>query len=961
VPAIDEHVPGNQQTEETLLLPFESNLIAVDEEVPVFTEEQLEALYENSELIANKEFVETFLKTSNQERHEFYDLLMHYYKARLALVDTNKKIKYLKSDYESQKQKIWETEEFTASASGKCGDGSKVKHAHNYKQVKFSSDAAVALNKVLQEIRQVLKEVLCMKSYTCQLAIKHIDLYIHDLVTNLPFARDLRADSYVTAWPAYLVPKTAQTQLQELQQCISVLFMFHRRRLADEDFATHLHTWTIQLVSCLLRVSTVNDHLFLLNHLLRCPPGVGQWGSCLLQVLPPTLSGSIYQQWCWSFEQTDQLSSEVTQRLIPPQLEGTSHTLLSDVDSSSWGGHLLDHFVAMLATLLFPVKQRDEMLADLEVSLTPVSDTDGKNQSWTFVDEDGEEDDDPTESSLLLKETDYIEFYNQFPLSSVFQYILGIQSVDSASDYSVERMTSFRLMRLFAFSNCLIKVLGAAFSTLQQLRYKRFIQIIGQSIRQIFENISDHWIAYQSWRKDVLGESEEQVPLTIGSEPAFSLMRLQHELDELSLRSVECFLQVHHLGIWQFLADMPYHSISPRIVWKMFWMLIDSSDNADCPTSGVFNWKERLNDPVRRDAFSSRLMAMSFSESTFLLTTFANMARSQPEHKEFVEGVCLEIYEISQMNSTVREFFGRTGQDLLGSVATSCPHIISILLARVSLTIADTRMDAVHLFKALPLQKWIPTDGDMQILRSFLLQHGISSCQHHLARSVLANLNWGLTDSDGYGELALPVSLHRAVAVILVEVDLACDLAAVRKLAGGDVLAQWNLYKAGEDIRKVVSGWLWTVALSLRLHRSNQPAPILRPTSASEAQSLQETEQSLEIPNLDESIDFLPVKQASPQSALACFIALSATSLGHKSELRSYCPGLLLTIKIEQNVELGIGDLLWCMCLILLIECSVLCDVVSNIELINDKFHCIGSFTVYLPSSAVCTDQLTVC
>ena len=44
---------------------------------------------------------------------------------------------------------------------------------------------------------------------------------------------------------------------------------------------------------------------------------------------------------------------------------------------------------------------------------------------------------------------------------------------------------------------------------------------------------------------DVLGESEEQVPLAIGSEPAFSLTRLQCELDELSLRSVVCFLQVH--------------------------------------------------------------------------------------------------------------------------------------------------------------------------------------------------------------------------------------------------------------------------------------------------------------------------------------------------------------------------------------------------------------------------------
>lgn len=51
------------------------------------------------------------------------------------------------------------------------------------------------------------------------------------------------------------------------------------------------------------------------------------------------------------------------------------------------------------------------------------------------------------------------------------------------------------------------------------------------------------------------------------------------------------------------------------------------------------------------------------------------------------------------------------------------------------------------MFKALPLQKWVPTDADMQIVRTFLLRHSVSSCQHHLARSVLAGLNWGLSGS----------------------------------------------------------------------------------------------------------------------------------------------------------------------------------------------------------------------
>ena len=87
---------------------------------------------------------------------------------------------------------------------------------------------------------------------------------------------------------------------------------------------------------------------------------------------------------------------------------------------------------------------------------------------------------------------------------SVFQYILGIDSMESGmtlvniileiidqivilffseSPYSVEDTTSFRLMPLFAFATRLMKLLSVAFTTLQQIRYKRFVQMIGRTIR----------------------------------------------------------------------------------------------------------------------------------------------------------------------------------------------------------------------------------------------------------------------------------------------------------------------------------------------------------------------------------------------------------------------------------------------------------------------------------------------
>lgn len=37
-------------------------------------------------------------------------------------------------------------------------------------------------------------------------------------------------------------------------------------------------------VSALIRVGRFEDHLFVLNHILRCPAGIGTWASHFIQV-----------------------------------------------------------------------------------------------------------------------------------------------------------------------------------------------------------------------------------------------------------------------------------------------------------------------------------------------------------------------------------------------------------------------------------------------------------------------------------------------------------------------------------------------------------------------------------------------------------------------------------------------------------------------------------------------------
>ena len=71
-------------------------------------------------------------------------------------------------------------------------------------------------------------------------------------------------------------------------------------------------------VATLLRLATMEDHIFLLSHVMRCPAGIASWAGSYIQPVPPVYS--------------------------------------SGDPSTCWGSVLLDHFVTMLAVVLQPVR-----------------------------------------------------------------------------------------------------------------------------------------------------------------------------------------------------------------------------------------------------------------------------------------------------------------------------------------------------------------------------------------------------------------------------------------------------------------------------------------------------------------------------------------------------------------------------------------------------------------------------
>lgn len=166
--------------------------------------------------------------------------------------------------------------------------------------------------------------------------------------------------------------------IREVRITISVLFSFLRRQVPDKEFSNDIKKWLDKLIAYYVRVATWQDHLFLIYHVLRCPPGISSWAIPLIQIpkakyneITPFTSDEIY------------------------------------------------HCVTFLKVLLMPTKQRTEFLANLYTENGPIDAT--KEDLWIIIDSDGEEDSTPAGECAKLKENDLIALLNQVPFEYVFR------------------------------------------------------------------------------------------------------------------------------------------------------------------------------------------------------------------------------------------------------------------------------------------------------------------------------------------------------------------------------------------------------------------------------------------------------------------------------------------------------------------------------------------------------------
>uniref|UniRef100_A0A8I3W1T9 Ectopic P-granules 5 autophagy tethering factor n=1 Tax=Callithrix jacchus TaxID=9483 RepID=A0A8I3W1T9_CALJA len=785
-------------------------------ELVPFTKEQLKILEPGSWLENVESYLEEFDSMAHQDRHEFYELLLNYSRCRKQLLLAEAELLALMSDCQNAKSRLWQFKEEQMSVQGICADQVKVSSYHRYQRVEMNENALGELKKLFDAKSEHLHQTLALHSYTSVLSRLQVESYIYALLSSSAVLRSLvihqqgRASKQTESIPS---------DLCQLKECISVLFMFTRRVNEDTQFHDDILLWLQKLVSVLHRVGCPGDHLFLLNHILRCPAGVSKWAVPFIQI-----------------------------------------TVLHNPSG-------VFHFMQSLALLMSPVKNRAEFMCHMKPSEQKPSSSGPGSGTWTLVDEGGEEDEDPESSWILLNEDDLVTLLAQFPFHELFQHLLGFQV---KGDYLPETTRPQEMMKIFAFANSLVELLAVGLETFNRARYRQFVKRIGYMIRMTLGYVSDHWAQYVNHNR-----SSE-----LAQQP-YSVEKLQVEFDELFLRAVLHVLKAKRLGIWLFMSEMPFGTLSVQMLWKLFYLMHQvEHENLQQLSSSLqpSQCKQQLQDPEHFTNFEKCLSSMNSSEEICLLTTFAQMAQARRTNvdEDFVKIIVLEIYEVSYVTLSTRETFSKVGRELLGTITAVHPEIISILLDRVQETIDQVGMVSLYLFKELPLYLWRPSASEIAVIRDWLLNYNLTVVKNKLACVILEGLNWGFAKQ---GTLHLDQAVHAEVALMVLEAYQ--KYLAQKPYAGilsesmKQVSYLASIVRYGETPETSFNQWAWSLILRLKLHKNDygiqQNCPAV-PFSST-------------VPDMTESPTFHPLlKAVKAGMPIGCYLALSMTAVGHSIE-----------------------------------------------------------------------------
>eukprot|EP00116_Pleurobrachia_bachei_P001405 sb/3461667/ len=603
--------------------------ISPSQSVPSFEElnkelliNELKTFYHNPQLATNEEFLKDFIGLCENPNHDLHNLLLRYQAARQSFLDHNRTIEEHISKYHRSRETIWTFSKDKRIEHAFCADHIKVTHSESCSKAVCHPETLKEVSDSLESIQENCAAPLALSQYNWKIAHHQVEQYVVKLIQQSP---PLYSDQVTSFVPGTQVPWELVHQTSNLRISISILFHFKRQTLSDEVFAGDIDRWLSILIGYLLRTATLLDHRFILNHLLRCPTGFSFWGSKFLQFV-------------WAEYPVCSLSSNP----------------------------VIDHFFLLYVTLISPLSERDNMLANYEA---PVQDSDPAE--WSLLDELGEVE----VAGKQLLERDYLELLGQFNFGMFFRELLRHPTPE---DFMKGRQDMSERDVMMLFSMCLqcITHIKEAFTYLDFTRYRNFCQRNARIMTTLVMFVSDYYYFFEWY-----GGRFERFSMTMDTDKN-KLLTMHNFVFEEGFR---CLAETSNASLWQFLTELPYQRVSIKVLWKLYCFLHQINPDR-CIRSSILrdgSPYEIVTKLYKSARFQRRLESLSDEDCTYMVNIFSRMALSREPNDIFVSVIALDIYHIGVTAPADKQSTDHASKVCLSSIIDHSPVVVSAILVNM--------------------------------------------------------------------------------------------------------------------------------------------------------------------------------------------------------------------------------------------------------------------------------------
>ncbi|XP_058811309.1 ectopic P granules protein 5 homolog [Topomyia yanbarensis] len=767
-----EHVQSLYPNLKELVTSPDKQLPAEVVSLKPYTRQQLGQFYAvDNELRQAEAFEQEFIARELQGsdhcgNHPLYQLLQCYAKARadysLNLLECNA----LQHKSKKLAREVWLLREQTFIGTATCADEKVVRG-------QYQAMVATLQQTALNQLTATLKELVKQSCFQCNQRAYEVDatrlkinqkiyetLNLHSLLSNMP-----------SNAPVVLNPSTYPTDLSvaigELRLCISILFSFLRKGVTDKRFLSDVKSWIGKLVATQLRIANTHDHLFVLFHVLRSPSGIANWATRMIQ--------------------------------------------MPVGESFLWGSSEFQHVLIVMASILLPVRKRNDFLEKLKVDTNRSIDV-VQEEMWAIVDSDGE-DCSSSDSISELKEGDLVALIDQVPFGSIFRAMTQAdERLDGTFRLNEEAVTGTYLLKSIAFGTIFVELLGNGLITYDADRYRQFAKRVARLIKHTVFYVSDLYRIFVEHRKS----SQVQ------ADPA-QLGRIRLEFDIFVVRSAHYIYRSRKIGTWQYLTGLPFDQLSINALWKLYFCLHLNEFKEEVISDVSSDFQSACVGEERRETFRNSLLEMPSEDLYYLLQVFSSMALSREStDAEFIETVALNLVDIGYLNEYTKDFCYKAVKDLLINIVSKYPSLVSNLLRWLKQEIGAADQSATYIFKSLPLDRWRPQWADFELLATWILNYSFCSIQSSTARVILIHLNYNF---DQNNELFLPHDIHVRIACLVTEVYIKHVPETLCSYQG--LSASVSSLVPGKGAQNQFLAWCWNMVGLLRLHCMDQsPAAI---------------------------------------------------------------------------------------------------------------------------------------